>query len=116
MKFNKYLSIFAAGVIAAGTMTSCMADLDSEIIDPDVVELDANKMFTKCYASLIMEGNDGTADFEIDDAGKSTLLRNLYNCSVQTRQSVGGLMAVWSTQVIIRAQPRIRCYASSSTA
>lgn len=80
MKFNKYLSIFAAGVIAAGTMTSCMADLDSEIIDPDVVELDANKMFTKCYASLIMEGNDGTADFEIDDAGKSTLLRNLYNC------------------------------------
>ena len=26
-----------------------------------------------------MEGNDGNADFTIDDAGKSTLLRNVFN-------------------------------------
>ena len=36
-------------------------------------------MYVKCYASMIMEGNDGSADFDIDDAGKSTLLRNIYN-------------------------------------
>lgn len=79
MKFNKFLSYIAAGMFLAGAMTSCMGDLNSEVIDPDVKPLDPQKMYVKCYASLIMEGNDGSADFDIDDAGKSTLLRNIYN-------------------------------------
>ena len=79
MKVNKFLSYIAAGLFVAGAMTSCMGDLNSEVIDPDVKPLDPQKMYVKCYASLIMEGNDGSADFDIDDAGKSTLLRNIYN-------------------------------------
>lgn len=57
-----------------------MDDLNKGNIDPTV---DANPnitgLYSKCYAGLIMEGNDGDADFSIDDAGKSTLLRNLFN-------------------------------------
>lgn len=56
-----------------------MDDLNKGNIDPNV---DANPnitgLYSKCYAGLIMEGNDGNADFSIDDAGKSTLLRNLF--------------------------------------
>ncbi len=63
--------------------TSCMDDLSKGNIDPNV---EANPsilgLYSKCYAGLIMEGNDGNADFTIDDAGKSTLLRNLYNFNV----------------------------------
>lgn len=57
-----------------------MDDLNKGNIDPNV---DANPnitgLYSKCYAGLIMEGNDGNADFSINDAGKSTLLRNLFN-------------------------------------
>lgn len=57
-----------------------MDDLNKGNIDPNV---DANPnitgLYSKCYAGLIMEGNDGNADFSIEDAGKSTLLRNLFN-------------------------------------
>lgn len=57
-----------------------MDDLNKGNIDPTV---DANPnitgLYSKCYAGLIMEGNDGNADFSIDDAGKSCLLRNLFN-------------------------------------
>lgn len=57
-----------------------MDDLNKGNIDPTV---DANPnitgLYSKCYAGLIMEGNDGNADFSIADAGKSTLLRNLFN-------------------------------------
>lgn len=57
-----------------------MDDLNKGNIDPTV---DANPnitgLYSKCYAGLIMEGNDGNADFSIDDDGKSCLLRNLFN-------------------------------------
>ena len=57
-----------------------MDDLDKGNIDPTV---DPNPnitgLYSKCYAGLIMEGNDGNADFTIDDAGKSCLLRNIFN-------------------------------------
>ena len=70
----------AAALLLTVGMTSCVKDLDKGNIDPNVeanVNLDA--LYTKCYAGMIMEGNDGAADFSIDDAGKSTLLRNIYN-------------------------------------
>ena len=78
-----------------------MDDLNKGNIDPNV---DANPnitgLYSKCYAGLIMEGNDGNADFSIDDAGKSTLLRNLFNFNeVPTDEAVcwwsdGGIVDV----------------------
>ena len=57
-----------------------MADLDKGNIDPTVdPEPNITGLYSKCYAGLIMEGNDGNADFTIDDNGKSTLLRNIFN-------------------------------------
>ena len=81
MKLNKFKTIApAAALLLAASMSSCMDDLNKGNIDPNV---DPNPnitgLYSKCYAGLIMEGNDGKADFTIDDDGKSTLLRNLFN-------------------------------------
>lgn len=81
MKLNKFKTIApAAALLLSASLSSCMADLDKGNIDP-TVDPTANitGLYSKCYAGLIMEGNDGNADFTIDDAGKSTLLRNLFN-------------------------------------
>lgn len=81
MKLNKIKFIApAAALLLSTSLTSCMADLDKGNINPNV-EKDANilGLYSKCYAGLIMEGNDGNADFTIDDNGKSTLLRNIFN-------------------------------------
>ena len=81
MKLNKFNIIApAAALLLSASLSSCMDDLNKGNIDPNV---DANPnitgLYSKCYAGLIMEGNDGNADFSIDDAGKSTLIRNLFN-------------------------------------
>ncbi len=81
MKLNKFKTIFSAAALAlAAGMSSCMADLDKGNIDP-TVESTPNLwgLYSKCYGGLIMEGNDGNADFTINDNGKSTLLRNVFN-------------------------------------
>lgn len=82
MKLNKFKTLVPAAValfLATG-MTSCMDDLKDGNIDPTVEASPAfDGLYAKCYAGLIMEGNDGNADFTISDAGKSTLLRNIYN-------------------------------------
>ena len=81
MKLNKFKTIApAAALLLSASLSSCMADLDKGNIDPNV-ETNPNTLglYTKCYAGLIMEGNDGKADFTIDDDGKSTLLRNIFN-------------------------------------
>lgn len=70
----------AAALLFAASVTSCMSDLDDGNIDPNVqAEPNITALYSKCYAGLIMEGNDGNADFTIDDSGKSTLLRNIFN-------------------------------------
>ena len=81
MKLNKFKTIApAAALLLSASMSSCMADLDKGNIDPNVSASPSTMgLYSKCYAGLIMEGNDGNADFTIDDAGKSTLLRNLFN-------------------------------------
>ena len=81
MKLNKFKTIApAAALLLSASLSSCMADLDKGNIDPNV-ETNPNTLglYSKCYAGLIMEGNDGNADFTIDDNGKSTLLRNIFN-------------------------------------
>lgn len=81
MKLNKFKTIVpAAALLLSASLCSCMDDLNKGNIDP-TVDPDPNitGLYSKCYAGLIMEGNDGTADFTIDDNGKSTLLRNIFN-------------------------------------
>ena len=54
MKVNKFLSYIAAGLFVAGAMTSCMGDLNSEVIDPDVKPLDPQKMYVMKVASKVI--------------------------------------------------------------
>ena len=81
MKLNKFKTIApAATLLLSASLSSCMADLDKGNIDPNVETNPSTLgLYSKCYAGLIMEGNDGNADFTIDDNGKSTLLRNIFN-------------------------------------
>ena len=81
MKLNKFKTIApAVALLLTASLSSCMDDLDKGNIDPNVDgSPNITGLYSKCYAGLIMEGNDGTADFTIDDNGKSTLLRNLFN-------------------------------------
>ena len=84
MKLNKFKAMIpAVALLLTASVTSCTKDLDKGNIDPNVQsQVDITALYSKCYAGLIMEGNDGSADFTIDDAGKSTLLRNVYNFNV----------------------------------
>ena len=83
---NNILSFIGACMVTCGVatgLTSCMSDLDKGNLDPTVTATpDINALYSKCYAGLIMEGNDGSADFTIQDAGRSTLLRNIFNFNV----------------------------------
>ena len=81
MKLNKFKTIApAVALLLTASLSSCMDDLDKGNIDPNVdATPNITGLYSKCYAGLIMEGNDGNADFTIDDNGKSTLLRNLFN-------------------------------------
>lgn len=81
MKLNKFKTIApAVALLLTASLSSCMADLDKGNINPNVDGTpNITGLYSKCYAGLIMEGNDGNADYTIDDAGKSTLLRNLFN-------------------------------------
>lgn len=91
MKLNKIKTIVpATALLLTASLSSCMSDLDKGNIDP-TVEPTANitGLYSKCYAGLIMEGNDGNADFTIDDNGKSTLVRNIFNFNeVSTDESI----------------------------
>lgn len=84
MILNKIKAMVPAALLLfAASVTSCMDDLKDGNIDPNVqAEPDITALYSKCYACLIMEGMDGAADFSVDDAGKSTLLRNIFNANV----------------------------------
>jgi len=84
MKLNKFKAMVpAAALMIAASLTSCMADLDKGNIDPTVqAEPDMTALYSKCYSCLILEGMDGNADFTVDNNGKSTLIRNIYNANV----------------------------------
>ncbi len=84
MKLNKFKAMVpAVALLFTASLTSCVKDLDDGNIDPNVqAQVDITALYSKCYAGLIMEGTDGNADFTIDDNGKSTLLRNIFNFNV----------------------------------
>lgn len=108
MKFiNIKAMIPAAMLLFTASVTSCMKDLEDGNIDPTVEsQVDLNGLYAKCYAGLIMEGNDGSADFTIQDAGRSTLLRNLFNFnSLPTDESIcwwsdGGIVDICYNQCV----------------
>ncbi len=108
MKFNILKTMVpVAAVMLTTSLTSCMKDLNDGNINPNVTEvLDFNGLYAKCYAGLIMEGNDGGADFTIQDAGRSTLLRNLFNFNVlPTDESIcwwsdGGIVDICYNQCV----------------
>ena len=72
MKFTKIkLLVPAAALLLATSLTSCMDDLNKGNIDPNAFgTVDINALYAKCYAGLVLEGNDGSADFTIDYPGK----------------------------------------------
>ena len=106
MKFNILKTMVPVAAIML-TTTSCMKDLNDGNIDPTVTAtVDINGLYAKCYAGLIMEGNDGNADFTIQDAGRSTLLRNIFNFNVlPTDESIcwwsdGGIVDICYNQCV----------------
>lgn len=106
MKLNKIKAMLpAAAIMLASSLTSCMADLDDGNRDPNAQATPNIKaLYSKCYAGLIMEGNDGNADFTIEDAGKSTLVRNVFNFNeLSTDESIcwwsdGGIVDIGYNQ------------------
>ena len=81
--YNIKAMIPAVALLFTASVTSCMSDLDDGNIDPNAQsQVDITALYSKCYACLILEGNDGNPDFTSNDAGKTTLIRNIYNANV----------------------------------
>ena len=91
-----------AALVVSGALTSCIGDLDfesaAETNDPDINQpFDPNQMYTKCYASLIMEGNDGSADFDIDEEARVACCATsiIWNAWVPMSRFAGGPTVDW---------------------
>ena len=84
MNLNKIKTIlpFAALLLSMG-LSSCTNDLNVTPIDPRKnTTVDAQRLFNKCYAEFVLEGN-GPGDKELDfpDAGLSVLYRLVWNAN-----------------------------------
>ena len=86
MKLNIFKNLVpAAAFLIAASMSSCMSDLDKGNINPNVQsEPDATALYSKCYACLVLEGMDGSADFKVESGkeGETVLIRTLFNANV----------------------------------
>jgi hypothetical protein len=84
----------AAALLLTMGMTSCVGDLDPEVLDPNKsTEYDATGLFNKCYANFAMEGNEGggTTDIVATDAGFTGLVRQMWNANeLPTDEAVCG--------------------------
>lgn len=67
-------------------LSSCVKDLDVEPIDPSKnTTVDAQKLFNKCYAEFVLEGNGpGDSELDLGDAGLSVLYRLMWNANELT--------------------------------
>ena len=86
MKLNIFKNLVpAAAFLIAASMSSCMSDLDKGNINPNVQsEPDVTALYSKCYACLVLEGMDGSADFKVESGkeGETVLIRTLFNANV----------------------------------
>ena len=70
----KHILPVAALLLTLG-LSSCTKDLDVEPIDPSKdTQVDAEKLFNKCYAEFVLEGYDlGSSELDLGDSGLSVL-------------------------------------------
>ncbi len=84
LNINKVIAP-AVALLLASSMSSCMSDLDKGNINPNVQsEPDVTALYSKCYACLVLEGMDGSADFKVEAGkeGETVLIRTLFNANV----------------------------------
>jgi hypothetical protein len=84
----RYISHILPGAVLVLSMglSSCTGDLDVEPIDPRKnTEVDAQKLFNKCYAEFVTEGyGPGDSELDLGDAGLSVLYRLMWNANELT--------------------------------
>jgi len=85
LKYFKNILPVATLVLSMG-LSSCTGDLDVTPIDPNKnTEVDAQKLFNKCYAEFVFEGyGPGESELDLGDAGLSVLYRLLWNANELT--------------------------------
>lgn len=85
MKISKRYYIYILSLVFGLGLTSCVNDLNIQPIDPSVVQtFNQDEVFAKVYASWAVTGQQGAAgnnDIDIDDEGRFSLTRSLWNCS-----------------------------------
>lgn len=76
----------AAAMVLTLGLSSCTKDLDVEPIDPRKnTTVDPQKLFNKCYAEFVLEGNGpGDSELDLGDAGLSVLYRLMWNANELT--------------------------------
>jgi hypothetical protein len=81
----KHILPVAALLLTLG-LSSCTKDLDVEPIDPSKdTQVDAEKLFNKCYAEFVLEGYDlGSSELDLGDSGLSVLYRLMWNANELT--------------------------------
>ncbi|VBB45757.1 Starch-binding protein SusD [uncultured Paludibacter sp.] len=81
---RKYYLYILSFVLGLG-FVSCFGDLNLEPIDPSTIQtFNQDEVFTKVYAAWALTGQQGAAgnnDIDIDDEGRFSLTRSLWNCS-----------------------------------
>lgn len=84
----RYISHILPGAVLVLSLglSSCTGDLDVEPIDPRKnTTVDAQKLFNKCYAEFVTEGNGpGDSELDLGDAGLSVLYRLMWNANELT--------------------------------
>lgn len=85
MKLKYILSVALACTLS---LSSCVNDLDVEVIDPSAnATADVNALFNKCYANLGVAGNGGAnGDCDVDglDGGTTGFVRQMFNANELT--------------------------------
>ena len=114
MNLNKIKTIlpFAALLLSMG-LSSCTNDLNVTPIDPRKnTTVDAQRLFNKCYAEFVLEG-DGPGDKELDfpDAGLSVLYRLVWNANDLTTDEA---LCGWSDNGIASPKPQLGRKSSAS--
>jgi len=85
MKKIKIYYLYILSLVFGVGLTSCLDDLNLEPIDPSTIQsFNQDEVFAKVYASWALSGQQGPAgnnDIDIDDEGRFSLTRSLWNCS-----------------------------------